>query len=60
MAKFIRMEILQYRDPDNTPNATDDDATTQIMIDAEKYWIPFLNAFFTMLSSSKKKKASVI
>ena len=37
MAKFIRMEIFQYRNPDNTPDAADDDAYPQIMSDAEKY-----------------------
>ena len=37
MAKFIRMEVLQYRNNDNSPDPEDDDAVAQIVHDADKY-----------------------
>ena len=35
MARFIRNEVFQHRDPDNTPD--DEDAYEQIMADADKF-----------------------
>ena len=37
MAKFIQMEVLQYRTNDNSPDPEDDDAVAQIVTDADKY-----------------------